>query len=113
MSIVSAGLGDSGSLFSPTDVPSLLKRQDEAGTNMSAYGRSYAFVFGSTTLIPPGQTMTVVMNFAQDLQDSNSGAARFFQIVAEIVVGTATKGTKKSYALHNLAFDRVSISAGG
>jgi TolB-like protein len=112
MSIVSAGLGDSGSLFSPTDIPSLLQRQDEIGTNVSAYGRSYAFVFGSTTLIPPGQTMTVIMSFAQHIQDSNSGSPKSIEIVAEIVVGTPTTGMKKSYSLHNLAFDRLNIPGG-
>lgn len=30
-------------------------------------------------------------------------------IIAEIVVGAATIGTRKSYSLHNLAFDRVSM----
>jgi len=109
MSIVSAGLRDFGGIFSPTDVPSLLERQDKAGTNVSAYGRSYPFVFGSTTLIPPGQTMTVVMNFAQHIQDANSGSPKSFQIVTEIVVGTVTTGAKKSYSLHNLTFDRLNV----
>ncbi len=112
MSTVSAGLSDSGSIFSSTDIPSLLKRQDETGTNKSSYGRSYAFVFGTTTLIPPGQTVPVIMNFAQALRDRNSGPAKSFEIVTEIIVGMASTGAQRSYSLHNLAFDRISIPGG-
>ena len=111
--IVSAGRRDSGGLFGPTDILSLLQRQDETGTNMSSSVPSRAFVFGSTTSIPLGQIVTIIMNFAQDRQAYSMQPPKFFQIVSEIVVGAVTEGSKKSYTLQSLIFDRVSMTAGG
>jgi len=115
MSIVSAGKRDSYSVFSATDIPSLLQRQDELGTNMTTPDANapqqwpFAFVFGSTTQLAPGQSSVVTMNFVQDARDTVSGSAKVFQIVSEIVVGVVTTSAKTSYSLQNLMFDRVSM----
>lgn len=122
MSIVSAGRRSSSesiSVFSPTDIPSLLQRKDERGTNMMTDADlpqlgPFPFVLGTTTPIPPGETVTVIMSFVQDAGETTSGPLpKFFQMNTEIVVGVVTEGTKKSYSLHNVIFDRVSLSAGG
>ena len=119
ISIVSAGKRDAYSVFSPADVPSLLRRQDETGTNMTSDSRGlspnqpFAFVFGSPTEIPPGQSVTVPMGFAQRAGEVVSSAPRTFQIMSEIVVGVATARAKTSYSLQNLTFDRVSLPARG
>jgi hypothetical protein len=114
ISVVSAGKRDFQSAFEPTDISSLLQRKDEAGTNMmkaeadNPWIQPYAFVFGSTTQIAPGESASVVMTFAQDGGEPFSGApSMFFQLSGEIVVGVFTSSTKTSYALHTLAFDRV------
>ena len=102
----------------PAEIASLLQRQDETGTNMTSEpdrpDLKYAFVFGSTTPIPPGQSVTVVMNFVQDAGETTSGPSpKSFQFVAEIVIGVVTTDTKKSYSLHNVLFDRVSLPSRG
>lgn len=97
----------------PAEIGSLLQRQDETGTNENP-DIGYAFVFGSTTPIPPGESVTVVMSFVQDAGETTSGPLpKFFQISSEIVVGVVKTGTKKSYSLHNVIFDRVSMPADG
>jgi TolB-like protein len=119
MSIVSVGKSSASDVFSPTDIASLLRRQDETGTNMTRDAdcprlNPFAFVFGSTTQILPGQSVTVPMSFAQDAGETPSSfPPKFFQIVSEIVVGVVTTGPKTSYSLHNLTFDRVTLPAGG
>ena len=70
------------------------------------------FISGSTTTLEPGQSATVTMSF--HLEESVSGLrSTSFQFNSEIVVGIAEAGTKKSYALHNLTFDQVSLRTGG
>ena len=119
MSIVSVGRRSYSSIFSPTDIPSLLQRQDEMGTNLTTDANypqlgEFPFVFGSTTPIPPGSSITFTMTFVQSADQAFSQPEpRLFQFESEVVVGVATSGTKKSYSLHNLTFDRVSTSAGG
>ncbi|HYM61468.1 MAG TPA: FlgO family outer membrane protein [Thermoanaerobaculia bacterium] len=121
VNVVSVGLGGWGGSTprAPTEIVSQLQRQDEMGTNMVAIepGRpndKYAFVFGSTTEISPGQSVTVSLSFAEDAGDATSGAPpKSFQIVSEIVVGVAAIGSKPSYSLHNLTFDQVRMPAGG
>ena len=114
--IVSVGLSSIYRLASPAEIGSLLQRQDEDSTNMTFEpGRpdlKRAFVLGSTTpIIPPAQSVTVVMNFVQDAGEMTSGPSpTVFQMATEIVVGIVTTGTKKSYTLYNLTFDRVGMS---
>lgn len=126
ISTVTAGKGDGFHLSNPTEIGSLLQRQDRTGTNMGTtsgnYRRPYPFVFGSTTPILPGQRLTVVMNFVRDSGEWGSWNSRepvtpeapptFFQLNSEIVVGLVTTDGAKSYSLQNLVFDRVSMSAG-
>ena len=67
------------------------------------------FISGSTTTIEPGQSITVTMDF---VSASDGGPApKFIQVNGEIVVGVVEAGTKKSYSLHNLTFDRVNLPA--
>ncbi|HYM61469.1 MAG TPA: FlgO family outer membrane protein [Thermoanaerobaculia bacterium] len=120
ISIVSAGKRDPYSVYSPSDVPSLLRRQDDTGTNTTSDPRGltpnqpYAFVFGSPTEILPGQSVTVPMAFAQQAGEVTSNSPpRVFQIVSEIVVGVVATGARESYSLQNLTFDRVSLPAAG
>jgi curli biogenesis system outer membrane secretion channel CsgG len=68
------------------------------------------FVSGSTTTIEPGQSITATMSFHQEAGLTPSSArATFFQLNSEIVVAVAEGSTQKSYSLHNLTFDRVSM----
>ena len=101
-----------GQAFSPSEIPDLLKRQDATDTS-TFRDRDNIFVWGSTTPIPPGQSVSVMMNFREDKDEATLGAPpTFFQFNGEIVVGIATTGTKKSYSLHNFTFDQVSMKAG-
>lgn len=111
MSVVSAGI-DRNSPANPTEIVSLLQRKDQTGTNRTRINQDVyeTFVFGSTTPIPPGQSVTVVMSFIQDAGETPSGPLpKFFQMNSEIVVGIETTDTEKSYSLHNVIFDRVSM----
>jgi len=72
--------------------------------------RGNRFVSGATTLIEPGQSTTVTLDFHGDQGGSLSAAAPVvFQFNSEIVVGVGDEGSPKSYSLHNLTFDRVSL----
>jgi len=113
MGIVSPGSGENAQAISPTEIVSLLQRQDDTGKNtFEAGGIRYRFVWGTMTPVSPGQTVTIVMTFVQDGGETASGSPpSFFQIVSEIVVGVTTSGNKKSYSLQNLIFDRVGMPA--
>jgi hypothetical protein len=48
------------------------------------------------------------------LEESASGSRpTSFQFNSEIAVGMGEAGAKKSYTLHNLTFDQVSLRTGG
>jgi hypothetical protein len=67
------------------------------------------FIFGSTTEMSPGQRLMVTMTFVQnEYRTTSPPPPKVFQLATEIVVGIVTSGTKKSYSLHNVTFDRVS-----
>jgi hypothetical protein len=107
--IVSPGEGEDGQVISPTQIVSLLQRQDDMGKSTNPRN-GYAFFFGSVTPIPPGQSVTVVMDFVQDAGETSSGKQpTYFQINSEIVIGVETTDRTKVYSLHNLMFDRVSM----
>jgi hypothetical protein len=115
--IVSAGKKDLYSVFGPGDIPSLLRRQDKTGTNLTSDSggltpnRQYQFVFGSTTEIAPGESVTVPVDFVREAGETSSSPPKSFQIVSEIVVGVVAANERKSYSLQNLTFDRVSMPA--
>jgi len=68
------------------------------------------FIFGSMSEVSPGQSLTVTMSFVKDESQMTTGSPpKFFQISSEIVVGIAARGTRKSYSLYNLMFDRVGM----
>jgi curli biogenesis system outer membrane secretion channel CsgG len=120
LSFVSAGKKDPYSVSSPSDIPSLLSRQDEAGTNLTSDPRTltpnqkYAFVFGTATAIPPGQSVTVPMSFDQRRGEVvPDSPPKELQIVSEIVVGVVGSDGKAAYSLHNLMFDRIRLSTAG
>ena len=113
--ILSAGKKDLYSAFGPGDIPSLLRRQDDTGTNLTSDSggltpnRKYQFVFGSTTEIASGESVTVPVDFVRGAGEIASSPPKSFQIVSEIVVGIVAANERKSYSLQNLTFDRVSM----
>jgi hypothetical protein len=111
ISIVSVGLRDSGGLYSPTDISALLQRRDETGTSKRTLSDSFAFVYGSMTPIPADQSVTVMLNFAQDAGARTPARPKSFQFASEIVVGVAATGMKKLYTLNNVTFDQISLTA--
>lgn len=66
------------------------------------------FISGATTDIAPGASVTVTMTFEQEGGQSTT-APTFFQFDSEIVVGVGQTDTRRSYALHTLNFDRISM----
>jgi|GEM_PF-2628267 len=115
MSIV--GVGKQGyyvdaPLYNPAEIVTVLSKRDDLNSEFATNNQGYQnrFIFGSTTEMSPGQILTATMTFAQDANQTTSGAPpKVFQMATEIVVGTVTSGTKKSYTLYNLTFDRVSL----
>lgn len=108
------------SLYDPTEISGLLKKQDDLGSNTvtvnEAFGYTYhyQFIFGSMTPILPGQSVRVTMNFVQDSNGTTSGpSSKFFQMDVEVVVGTTATDSTKSYSLQNLTFDHVTSSERG
>jgi hypothetical protein len=93
-----------GYRLDPADIASLLLKRDKLNSNFENNSRS-PFVLGEMTEIAPEQTVTVTMTFFQDRNQAN--LPKVFRLESEIVVGVLTSGTKKSYTLHNLIFDRV------
>ena len=112
-----------------TDVPSdgVTARADsmgEGGMNVTFGGgrvtspeqffrfRGNRFISGATTIIEPGQSTSVTMDFRAG-HDSGlpSLGAMGLQFSSEIVVGVGERSSAKSYTLHNLTFDRVILPA--
>jgi len=108
-----------GSFYDPAEIVTALSKRDELNADVtkgilpgSSLVFEYRFIFGSTTEMAAGQSVSVTMTFVQDENQTISGPPpKVFQIASEIVVGVATTGTKRSYALHNLTFDNVSMPA--
>jgi Caspase domain len=114
MSVVGVGnQGYAAPYYNPAEIVTVLSKRDDLNSDVSMNrGYEYRFIFGSTTEMSPGQSLTVTMTFAQEGNQTTSDAPpKVFQMATEIVVGVATAGTKKSYSLHNLTFDQVSLSA--
>jgi len=109
MSIVGVGQQNSGSLYDPAEIVKVLSKRDDLNSDVFQSGTRYTFIFGSTTEMSPGQSLTVTMSFVQNNNPTTSGGSpKVFQMATEIVVGSLTSSSKKSYTLHNLTFDRVS-----
>jgi TolB-like protein len=112
--------------YSPLEISQLMELRDRLGRNMDdpsdgydgpvnytfgpgappppknfvAY-RGNEFITGTPTTIAPGQTVMVILTF-----NGAPSTAASFQFHAELVVGNNGR-----YTLHNLGFERVSISA--
>jgi hypothetical protein len=72
--------------------------------------RGNRFVSGALTLIEPAQSTAVTMDFRLERNTPSSGSGpSVFQFNSEIVVGVGDKDALKSYSLHNLTFDRISV----
>jgi caspase domain-containing protein len=98
-------------LYNPAEIVTVLSKRDDLNSDVATnnWGYQNRFIFGSTTEMSPGHGLTVTMTFVQDANQTTSGAPpRVFQMATEIVVGIVS-GTKKSYTLYNLTFDRVSL----
>lgn len=92
--------------YAATDIAMVLSITDDPNSDLASNG-SYRLFYGSTTELSPGQSRMVTMTFL--LNANQTTAAATFQLAAEIVVGVAKAGTKKTYTLHNLTMDRVSL----
>lgn len=110
MSIVGVGSQPTRGYYDPAEIVTVLSKRDDLNSDVFQNGRR--FIFGKTTEMSPGQTLSVTVSFAQDANRTNTDTLpNVFQMATEIVVGVATTGTKKSYTLYNLTFDQVSPTA--
>jgi hypothetical protein len=66
------------------------------------------FLSGSISTIEHGQGGIVTMIFVPQAGDTNY-APKSFQFQAEIVIGTVDTDMRRSYFLHNLTFDRITM----
>jgi TolB-like protein len=114
MTIVGVGAQVTGYSYDPAEIVTVLTKRDDLDSDVFSNNSNRRFIFGSTTEISPGQSLTVTMSFSQNENQKNSDLSpKVFQVATEIVVGIAKSGTKKSYTLHNFTFDQVSVRAGG
>jgi len=115
MSIVGVGQQRWGVYYDPAQIVTVLSKRDDINSDITIMGNTEVpFIFGSMTEMSPGQNLTVTMTFAQDVNQTNSGAPpKAFQIAIEIVAGIAKTGSKKSYTLHNFTFNQISLRSGG
>ncbi|HMG75028.1 MAG TPA: FlgO family outer membrane protein [Pyrinomonadaceae bacterium] len=114
MSIVGVGQQASGFRYDPAEIVTVLSKRDDLNSDdFNVGGTLFRFIFGSTTEMSSGQSLTVTMTFVDDGNQTTSGASpKVFQMATEIVVGVEKSGAKKSYTLHNFTFDQVSMRAG-
>ena len=106
MSIVRVGTQpESGRSYNAAEIVTALSKRDDLNSDVQNNRR---FSYGSTTEMSPGQSLTVTVIFAQTGNPTDA-PPKVFQMATEIVVGVAKTGTKKSYTLYNLTFDRVSL----
>lgn len=107
---VGVGLKVWGTYYDPAEIVIVLAKRDDLKADVINTGsQQVTFIYGSMTEMSPGQTIPVTMTFAPDRNRANSDTqSRVFQMATEIVVGSLTSGSKKSYTLYNLTFDRVS-----
>lgn len=101
-----------GAYYNPAEIVTALSKRDDLNSdvNIDQRGDRFPFIFGSTTEMSPGQSLTVTVSFVQDENQTTSvSPPKMFQIATEIVIGFVKTGTKKSYTLHNLTFDRVGL----
>jgi TolB-like protein len=112
MSIVGVGQQAIYPNYDPAEIGTVLSKRDDLNSDVFQNGNR--FIYGSTTEMSPGQSLTVTMTFGQDENQTNSGTQpKVFQMASEIVVGIVRTGTKKSYTLYNLTFDQVTVRPGG
>jgi TolB-like protein len=112
--IVGVGIrGFSGEAYTAGEIVPLLQRLDETHTPRDASNRN-TYIFGSTSAVAPGQSITVTMTFLENAdastrQDNSGPVPKFFELDTEVVVGIVVPGSKTTYSLHNLRFDRVGV----
>jgi hypothetical protein len=109
MSKIGVGTSPNGNAYDAAEIATLLSKRDELKSDTFANRTDYPFIFGSMTEMAPEQSITVTMTFIKNNNGNNSDTgSKIFQMATEIVVGSLTAGSKKSYLLYNLIFDRVS-----
>lgn len=97
------GVGWKGNeCYDPAQIVSVLSKRDDLKSDKEG---QWNFIHGEMTDMSPGQSITVNMFFTQNNNQQTS--PRVFQLATEIVVGVLTSGSKKSYTLYNVTFDRV------
>lgn len=102
-----------GPVYNPAEIVTVLSKRDDLNSDVTVDRQTsewqFRFIFGSTTEMSPGQSLSVTITFVEDANSTSSNAPpKVFQMATEIVVGVGSS-TKKSYTLHNLTFDRVSL----
>lgn len=102
-----------GNFYDPAEIVIALSKRDDLNSDVDVRSNRH-FIFGSTTEMSPGQSLTITMTFVEDGNQMTSGSPpKVFQLASEIVVGIVRTGTKKSYTLQNFTFDRVSLPGAG
>ena len=97
-----------GQPYNPAEITTLLSKREDLNSDVLQNGLH--FIYGSSTEMQAGQSLSVIMSFAEDAnQKTTEMSPKVVQIATEIVVGVPKSGTKKSYTLHNLTFDRISL----
>jgi len=92
---IGVGSQPSGNYYDTADIITVLSKRDDLKSDVTS-NQSSPFIFGSMTEISPEQSVAVSMTFFQN--DRNSTAPmKVFQLATEIVVGSVTSGSKKSY----------------
>jgi hypothetical protein len=103
-----------GPYYNPAEIVTVLSKRDDLNSDVTVNRQEiewqYRFIFGSTTEMSPGRSLIVTTIFVQKPNQATTDTPpKVFQMATEIVVGIANSGTKKSYTLYNLTFDKVSL----
>ena len=110
LGVVSVGYIGEGQA-SPSEIVRALQRRDATGSEKDPKSGS-TFLWGSTTPILAGQSITVVMVFLQDADDAlMTTRPQSFAFASELAIGLASTDSRYSYALKNLMLDHVRLPA--
>jgi hypothetical protein len=104
------------SKYNPAEIVSVLQQRDEKQTDVATstacgYSLTRPFVYGSLTPVRAGQTVRTTVDFPDKGYGTPASVPQRLQLGFEIVIGVSESSAKKSYSLHNIAFDRITLSA--
>jgi TolB-like protein len=107
VSIIGVGCDDMKG-YDPSQIVSLLETQDKKGNRGQQLGE---YVYGAMSQIAPGKSIDVSVTFtARDKFAKSTSRPEFLDLSSEFVVGVVGTDSKKTYSLHNVIFDRISLS---